>query len=327
MFIQTSKNSELPNDFMTLASEWLQVKSHRIKKSTICKYMHIIDTHIKEHFENLLIDEINTVIINKKMMEIYEDKKSCLSYSTFRCIFYLIRAITSHGVTMGYYQNVNFIYEIANYAPQKSIKTLSSDQEHSIIKAALTVHNANHLGVLLSLCTGLRLGEICALTASDIDFTARTIIVQRTVQRLSDQETNHTRLYVTEPKSLHSNRVIPIPDFLYEILVSYQINNYEENNYILTNSDSPYEPRTLQYAFKRIVEKCGYTDLHFHCLRHTFATKCIRSGFDAKMVSEILGHSNVSFTMNRYVHPSLEAKQEKIRILDKSWAEMKALIS
>lgn len=78
---------------------------------------------------------------------------------------------------------------------------------------------------------------------------------------------------------------------------------------ILTNSDCPYEPRTLQYAFQRITEKCGFEDLHFHCLRHTFATKCIRSGFDIKMVSEILGHASVSFTMNRYVHPSMDEKR------------------
>ena len=323
MVLQASRGCKSPNDFMSLAYEWLQAKSHRIKESTLSKYEHLTDTHIKEYFEGMPLTDINTALVNKKMMEMYEEKQSDLSYSTFRSIFYLIRAITTYGVTMGYYQQVYFNFEIADRTPQKDVQILNPTQEQEIIRIALTAQCSNHLGILLSLCTGLRLGEVCALSASDIDFGSRTIIVQKTVQRLSDQETNQTRLVVTEPKSRRSNRAIPLPTFLYEILVSYHVNEYGKKNYILTNSDCPYEPRTLQYAFQRITEKCGFDDLHFHCLRHTFATKCIRSGFDVKMVSEILGHASVSFTMNRYVHPSMEAKKEKMSILDQIWEAMK----
>lgn len=312
-----------PKDFMSLAAEWLQVKSHRIKESTLSKYELLTNTHIKSYFENVPLTEISTALVNKKMMKLYEEKQDNLSYSTFRSIFYLIRAITTYGVTMGYYQQVYYNFEIADRTPQKDVQILNPSQEQEIIKIALNVQCSNHLGILLSLCTGLRLGEVCALSASDIDFRTRTIIVQKTVQRLSDQERSQTRLVVTEPKSRYSNREIPLSTFLYEILISYHVNEYGRKNYILTNSDYPYEPRTLQYAFQRITEKCGFDDLHFHCLRHTFATKCIRSGFDIKMVSEILGHASVSFTMNRYVHPSMEAKKEKMSILDQSWKAMK----
>lgn len=312
-----------PNDFISLSAEWLQSKSHKIKESTLNKYRHLTDTHIISYFADVKITDVSTALVNKKMMEMYEDKYDYLSYSTFKSIFYLIKAITNYGVTMGYYKPIYFNFEIMERTAQKKIQILSPSQEKEIIRLALTSHTPNHLGILISLCTGLRLGEVCALSVSDINFRTKTVFVKKTVQRLSHQGVQHTDLVVSKPKSTHSNREIPLSTFLYEVLVSYHINEYSKNNYILTNSECPYEPRTLQYAFQRITERCGFNNLHFHCLRHTFATKCIRSGFDIKMVSEILGHASVSFTMNKYVHPSMDAKKEKMRILDKSWIAMK----
>jgi len=309
---------------MSLAEEWLQAKSHRIKESTLIKYENLTNTHIKSFFDGVALSDVSTALINKKMIEMYENGLSDFSYSTFKSIFYLVKAITTYGVTMGYCQHVYFSFEIADRTQQKEVQVLSPFQEQEIIKAALSVECSNHLGILLSLCTGLRLGEVCALSVSNIDFEARTIEVQKTVQRLSNQNSDRSRLVITEPKSRHSVREIPIPAFLYEVLVSYNIDQYEKEKFVLTNTECPYEPRTLQYAFQRIVEKCGFTDLHFHCLRHTFATKCIRSGFDIKMVSEILGHASVSFTMNKYVHPSMDAKQEKMSILNQSWEAMRS---
>lgn len=312
-------NRNIPKDFISLSQEWLQLRSYRIKRSTLIKYDYLLQLHVNRYFNGICVKDIDTVLINNKMMEVYNDNKDKLSYSTLKSIFYLIRAITSYGVSMGYYSQIYFNFEIVDHSIRQAVQVLSERQEKKIIQNILVNQSANHLGVALSLCTGLRLGEVCALSVDDIDFKKGEISVKRTVQRLSDQENRYTMLNISEPKSIHSCRTIPLSDFLYNILTVYQVRELDKGTYILTKSKSPYEPRTLQYGFKRIAKSCGYHDLHFHCLRHTFATKCVNSGFDIKTVSEILGHSSVAFTLNRYVHPSMEVKKKQMKLLDQSW--------
>ena len=75
------------------------------------------------------------------------------------------------------------------------------------------------------------------------------------------------------------------------------------------------EPRIMQYHFHRTLKRCGVDCANYHALRHTFATRCVELGFDVKCLSELLGHSTVSMTMDRYVHPSLEHKREHMQRL------------
>ena len=71
----------------------------------------------------------------------------------------------------------------------------------------------------------------------------------------------------------------------------------------------------MQNHFRPVMDKCQIPSANFHALRHTFATRCVELGFDVKSLSEILGHSNVNITMNRYVHPSMELKQRNMNML------------
>ena len=294
-------------NFIDLAEEWINAKTHCIKQSTVLKYKHLLEKHFFPYFHDVSITCIDTIMINQKMMQIYEENQNHLSYSTFRTIFHLIRTVTSYGVAMGYYNPVYYNFKITDRFTRKEIQVLTPYQEQMILRAITFCNKPNHLGIIMSLCTGLRLGEVCSLKTEDIDFDAKIIRVNKTVQRLAIPETGKTELIITDPKSSHSNRAIPLCDFLYKILLSYNVDKYNQDHYVLTNSEKPYEPRTLEYAFQRITENCGFDGLHFHCLRHSFATKCIDSGFDVKMVSEILGHASVSFTLNRYVHPSIDS--------------------
>jgi integrase len=132
------------------------------------------------------------------------------------------------------------------------------------------------------------------------------------IQNVSAAETR-TRIVITEPKSACSQRDIPIPDFLVAMLRTFQA---ESEAYVLTGSrDHFIEPRTMQNHFKRYVRQCGIAPANYHALRHSFATRCIELGFDVKSLSEILGHSNVNTTLNRYVHSSLELKRENMEKL------------
>ncbi len=144
--------------------------------------------------------------------------------------------------------------------------------------------------------SGLRIGELCALTWNDIDFENSVVHVSKTLQRIADDsKDSKTRLTITTPKSKTSIREIPLPSFVMDVL-----KQNKGCGYILSCSSKPVEPRTLQNRFKTVLKNCGIHNANFHLLRHTYATVCIESGFDAKTVSELLGHSNVNITLNRY---------------------------
>lgn len=324
MTLKSTSISNIPFNFADLSTEWLINKSYKVKVSTTQKYELILSTHIIPILGKIKLAEISTAFLNQCITELYQSKKEKLSDSSLHSIKYLIKAIISYGVSHEYIPNVHFTFEFAKSIDVSKIQILNQSQEHVILQQTLNKQNPNNLGILISLGTGMRLGEVCSLSIEDINMTLRVISVNKTVQRLSKRIGNKkTELVVSTPKSIHSIREIPIPDFLYEALSSYhRLYNFDSNMYILTNSSKPYDPRTLQYAFERLTKKQGYRNLHFHCLRHTYATRCIEAGIDIKTVSELLGHSDTAFTMNRYVHPSFDTKREAINKLNCNWSRL-----
>lgn len=104
-----------------------------------------------------------------------------------------------------------------------------------------------------------------------------------------------------------------MPDCLTEFVESFRLNN---NDYFLSDSNKAFiEPRLMQIHFKAIAKECGLENVTFHTLRHTFATRCVECDFDIKTLSEILGHSDVKTTLNKYVHSSMEQKQKNMNKL------------
>ncbi|MBR1485871.1 MAG: site-specific integrase, partial [Synergistaceae bacterium] len=173
------------------------------------------------------------------------------------------------------------------------------------------------LGILLSLFTGLRIGELCALKWSDFSFADKEFRVQRTMQRLHNLNENSVRktfIEIDAPKSPCSLRKIPIPGELIKYLKSF----YVEGAFVLSGSKNKFvEPRTMENRFKSVLKKCGVEQINFHALRHSFATRCVELGFDVKSLSEILGHANVNITLNRYVHPSMKLKHVNMNKLNR----------
>lgn len=171
------------------------------------------------------------------------------------------------------------------------------------------LHNQNNtnISVLLCLFTGLRVGELCGLKWSDIDFQNGTVSVCRTVQRINKH--GKSEVAIGSPKSKSSVRIVPIPDFLLAIL---KAKRKGDDFYIITGTSKPTEPRTMQNRFKSILKTCGIRNVNFHLLRHTYATICIENGFDPKTLSELLGHADASITLNRYVHSSMQMKKNYV---------------
>ena len=168
--------------------------------------------------------------------------------------------------------------------------------------------------MLICLYTGIRIGELCALQWDDISLEKKTLHIQKTMLRIqTDDENQKTKVVITPPKSSCSVRTIPVQDILVEYLARFEEG---PDAYLLTGSAEKYiEPRTMQNRFKSVLNKCGIHSANFHALRHTFATRCVEAGFDVKSLSEILGHSSVNITLNRYVHPTMEMKRSNMNRL------------
>ena len=193
---------------------------------------------------------------------------------------------------------------------KREARVLTREEQKSLTEALLDDMDICKFGILLALYTGIRVGELCALQWEDV--SEDCIYVNKTMQRLWRREDGKTDVVVGPPKSSSSRRRIPLPGFLQPYVVHFRM----PGGYVIrTQRRDHSEPRSMQFKFSQIADRCGLKDVTFHTLRHTFATRCIESGFDVKTLSEILGHTDVKTTLNRYVHSSFELKRENMEKL------------
>ena len=240
-----------------------------------------------------------------------------LSSSTISEVLTILNSIRKFTIKMGY--SVNYSTdEIKIKKDRKETRVFSSEEEKKLIEHLSGRGDLTALGILLALFSGIRLGELCALKWDDINLTEKTIHICRNLQRVQipNATGRKTELRITTPKTASSVRVIPIHEGLLEQIRPY----YKPGKYILTGTDKFVDPRTMQNRFKKILAESGIEDAGFHCLRHSFATRGVELGFDPKSLSEMLGHSSVNTTFNRYVHPTMTLKADNIRLLSNAYA-------
>lgn len=302
--------------FKKIALEWLSTKQLMVKSSTYNKYSYLLSNHILPQFGALEVSGYNIGRFESGLKSIAYSQERKLSRSTMKSILYIVKAIIKYGYRYGFNSNIDFEFDITDDKTYESA-VLSPQEEDLLLKYLYENTSIRNLGIILSLTTGLRLGEICALKRKNINFDTNVIYICETVQRL--QVNDSTQLVSTPPKSKKSYRYVPMPNIASSYLKKLQINTMDGESYILTDKAIPFEPRTLQYIFKSVLRKCEIPDINFHALRHTFATNCIELGFDIKTLSELLGHSSVAFTLNRYVHSSINHKIQQMGLLDSKY--------
>jgi len=126
--------------------------------------------------------------------------------------------------------------------------------------------NRSTLGTALSMSTGIRIGELCALQWKDIDLEKRILTVRKTMQRIQcPTEFSRTKLIITNPKSESSQRKIPIPDCMMSFLLKFK---GKDEDFLLTGTEKPVEPRAMQYRFRTILKNAKLPSVHFHALCH-----------------------------------------------------------
>ncbi|MFA7412100.1 MAG: site-specific integrase, partial [Tissierellaceae bacterium] len=289
--------------------------------SSYSKYDYLLSDYIIPEFSTRTIEEIRLESVETGISNIYNSNRtSKISNSMMKSIIYIVNAVLAYGTRLGYFNVGRAIFELPSNHENKKANILKPNQENVLIHYLLNNRTDNNLGIMFSLLTGMRLGEVCALKRGSIDFKKAVVHVNSTVQRISILNQDFkTKLVVTSPKSKGSNREIPLPKFLLDYIKEFNVHKIDGDLFILGKSKIPYEPRTLQYGFKTALENCKIEHKNYHSLRHTFATNCIKSGFDVKTLSEILGHASVSFTLNRYVHSDIEHKRSQMEKLEKNY--------
>ncbi len=299
--------------FEELSKEWLSEKEIKDKQSTVAIYKGIINRHLMPYFKNINVSKIEKEQINQFVK--FKNNQNSLSAKTLHDVTAVLLQILKYAQKQGYIAPL--LYDITLPKAVKKELQILTPQEQAILVNSIK-HNVSYenIGILLSLYTGLRLGEICALQWNDIDLKNGIVSITKTMQRISVQgEEQKTKVIVDTPKSQQSLRKIPLPDFLIFELKRLYVSCMPEA-YILTGSMNKYiEPRAYQYKFKRILKDTGIRDINYHALRHTFATRAVEQYIDPKTVSELLGHSTVKFTLDKYVHPSITLKKESIEKL------------
>lgn len=192
---------------------------------------------------------------------------------------------------------------------EKEVQALSRDEQKTIEEYCLMNTKQNYLGIIICLYTGIRLGELLALSWNDIDFDNKLLHIKKT--SYTSKVNGKNTIIIDTPKTKKSNRIIPIPDKLL-VLLEIQKRASSSNYIITTKQNKMVETRSYQRTFQSILNKCGIKHYNFHCLRHTFATRALELGMDIKTLSEILGHTNVAITLNRYAHSLLEYKVQEM---------------
>lgn len=306
-----------PNKFSTVALDWFKSIKSQTKESTQNKYFNMLTHYILPSYGERTLDSITYDFIksscNRLLISGGKNGKG-LSTKTVMDVLSIIRNILKFAIIKGMYVPCDGS-SIQVKHTTVPMRVLSKTEQKQLCKYILAEPEPCNIGILVCLFTGLRIGEICALRWEDISFADQIIYIHHTLQRIQNQANDEkkTKIVITTPKSSCSIRTIPIPDELSIILATYQRKSV---GYLLTNDDNKFmEPRTMQNRFKKVLKLSGIEAINFHALRHTFATRCIELDFDIKSLSEILGHSTVNITLNRYVHPTLELKKDNMNKL------------
>lgn len=306
------------NDYISYIRKWLDKRNDSICYSTKVKYEQLINNHIIPYFKQFQFDNLSEQTLEGFYIYI-SSKHPSLSGNNLRTIFMIINS----SLNMAYIERTieTKLYIKPQLKKKKPlVKVFSTEEQQKLEQYIMKKRNKYSMAILLALYSGMRIGEICALQFNNINFQNKYVTVTQTVQRLRTKnntktKTRKTELMLSEPKSATSHRIIPLPDFVIDYIKNIDTDFTGDIFIMNAPQNIPLDPRILQNAYKKILSECGIPYLNFHCLRHTFATRCVTLNCDIKTLSEILEHSDIRITMEYYFHSSLEYKKQQINKL------------
>lgn len=295
--------------FAQFCDEWLSDSAGRLRQASYIKYSTIAEQYIKPYLGAMLPQGITAEVTERFSAALLHENG--LAPKTVRDVLSVLNSALKYAA-----RHVPGVLPVPESAypkeERKPMRVLTPREQQTLTDYLLTEMDECKFGVLLAQLTGLRIGELCALRWEAVSVEDGTLTVTQSMQRLksSEQDGSKTRVFISAPKSGTSVRTIPLTALAHSLCEAMRPD--DPRAFVLTGTQEYIEPRTLQYRFKKYVTDCGLTGVHFHTLRHTFATRCVEVGFEIKSLSEVLGHSSTRVTLDRYVHPSMRLKRDNM---------------
>lgn len=294
-------------------SGYLEKIKNTIKESTYFIYLRYIRNHIEPYLGKRKLADLQPEHLQGFINHLSEQG---LSARTIKIIYIFVSEGLKEAQEQKYIDTVWKKVRLPKVTAPK-MRVFTANEQKRLEAAADENEAEKGIGIFLCLYTGLRLGELCGLKWKDINFYTKTLTVRRTLQRVPCQEPSEekTKLVFLPPKSVSSIREIPLPGFMMRKLWNYKQSQFNMSKYVIHNNGKVIEPRNYQYYFKRLLKQAKIEPANFHTLRHTFATRALEIGFDVKTLSELLGHSSATITLNKYAHSLDEHKRSRMEML------------
>ncbi|MDD3773357.1 MAG: site-specific integrase [Weeksellaceae bacterium] len=294
--------------FAQIVALWKTDKKQYVKKSTFSAYVLLTENHLLPVFgKKLKVEEADLQAFVLRKLE------SGLSQKTIKDILIVLKMILKFGAKHKWIDYEPFDIQYPTIRESQHVEVLSKTHQKKVMSYIQEHFTFRNLGIFICLSSGMRIGEVCALTWEDIDTENGIIHIRKTIQRIYviEDGLRHTELLLDSPKTKNSLREIPMSRDLLRMLKPIK-KIVNQKFFVLTNDEKPTEPRTYRSFYKNLMKQLEIPEIKFHGLRHSFATRCIESKCDYKTVSVLLGHSNISTTLNLYVHPNMEQKKKAI---------------
>lgn len=293
---------------------FLEYKKPYVKLSSYATYQNAIDSHLKPELKDV-DNELKEDRVQQFVLSLFDKG---LSIRTIREYIILLKTILKWANKNKLFKSdLDWTLEYPKGDNLPKMSVYSDEQIMTVVNFLFKNLSFKNLGILTAFYTGMRIGEISGLKWKDIDIDLGIIKINRNVQRITMRDENNptgkkvSKLIVQSPKTTCSEREIPLSADL-QLIYSRLKPCIDEDNYIFSNSRIPIEPRAIRGYFNNVIKYLNLPYLKFHGIRHSFATKLIRDKADIKTVSALLGHSDVSITLNLYVHPDMDQKKNTL---------------
>lgn len=293
-------------------NEWLELYVKvSTKERTYLKYRQQVGKYILPVLGKFDLNELTALELQKFAASLSEAR---LSANTINGIVSILKISLKKAVALGITDR-QFTDAVARAKVRsKKITSFTKAEQKKIEKYILSSKSLNLAGILLCLYTGLRIGELLALTWDDIDLRAGTMTVTKSCH--DSWQNGHYVKVLDSTKTQSSERMIPIP----KQIVSYlkEIKSRTGSKFVVTGrTQFGAQIRSYQRTFESLLKKLGIEHKGFHALRHTFATRALEVGMDVRTLSEVLGHKNPMITLSHYAHSMIEHKTEMMNRLGK----------
>lgn len=294
--------------FAQIVELWKKDKQLYVKKSSYSAYVLLLENHLLPKFA-----EVSSIEEEDVQQFVFQKLEQGLSQKSIKDVLIVLKMVLKFGAKYKWIQYTPFDIQYPTVRENQSIGVLTRMHQKKVMNYIQEHFTFRNLGVYICLCSGMRIGEICALTWEDIDTDNGIINIRKTIQRIYiiEDGKRRTELLLDTPKTKNSIREVPMGRDLLRMLKPFK-KIVNPLFYVLTNDAKPTEPRTYRSYYKNLMKQLEIPEIKFHGLRHSFATRCIESKCDYKTVSVLLGHSNISTTLNLYVHPNMEQKKKAI---------------